>query len=217
MYGSIDTGLDGSTLELLENLSLFGTFTSGLSDLISLAVYVLTALGFYTIAQRRGIRNSWLAWIPVAQLWVLGSISDQYQHLANHKTTRRRIFLVLLEVLIAAVAIVLVILILGAVVDVVVEGLEDIESIDFWMSILGNLGGALLVVLAIAAVSIAQAILQYMALYDVYRSCDPNNAVLFLILSIFVPYAKPICLMVCRNKDVGMPAAAPIPEPWETT
>ena len=41
--------------------------------------YVLQSLGLYTIAERRGIRNPWLAWVPVANMWVLGSISDQYQ------------------------------------------------------------------------------------------------------------------------------------------
>lgn len=216
MYGSIESGLDGSTTELLENFLAFGSLTSGLSDLVNLAVYICTALGFYTIAQRRGISKPWIAWIPVAQLWILGSISDQYQQIINRKTTKRRRLLILLEVLIAVVTIILVILALGAFVDVVMEGFEDIESIDFWMSVLGNLGGALLVVLAIAAVSIALAILQYMALYDVYRSCDPKNATLFLILSIFINIAQPICLMLCRNKDEGMPQAEPTPvsEPW---
>ena len=40
--------------------SLFGT-----PMLLSIAGYVLTALALYTIARRRGLRNPWLAWIPV--------------------------------------------------------------------------------------------------------------------------------------------------------
>ena len=36
--------------------------------------YVLQALGMYRIAERRGIHRPWLAWIPVANSWVLGSI-----------------------------------------------------------------------------------------------------------------------------------------------
>lgn len=216
MYGSIETELNGSTAELFDSLYAFGSVTSGLSDLINLAVYIFTALGLYTIAQRRGISKPWLAFIPVAQLWILGSISDQFQQLVHHKTTKRRRLLILLDILIVVVAIILVVMLLGAMVDVILDGIDDLESVDFWMGILGNMGGALLVVLAIAAVSIALAIVQYMALYDVYRSCDPNNATLFLILSIFIGVAQPICLMLCRNKDTGMPQNDPTPvsEPW---
>ena len=39
--------------------------------------YILSAAGMYAIAKRRGINNAWLAWIPVASGWILGSISDQ--------------------------------------------------------------------------------------------------------------------------------------------
>ena len=48
----------------------------GVVPLISVAIYVFTALSMHTIAQKRGIACPWLAWIPVANLWVLGSVSD---------------------------------------------------------------------------------------------------------------------------------------------
>ena len=68
------------------------------SMLISLAVYVFTALSLYTIAARRGIKNPWLAWIPVGSNWILGSVADQYQHLVQGKiTSRRKIMLSLSE------------------------------------------------------------------------------------------------------------------------
>ena len=44
---------------------------------IGIGAYVLWSLGVYTIAKRRGIRKPWLSWIPVGNLWILGSISDQ--------------------------------------------------------------------------------------------------------------------------------------------
>lgn len=57
---------------------------------ISVTIYVLEALGIYTIAKRRGIHNPWLAWIPVAQYWILGSISDQYQYVVKGNVRNRR-------------------------------------------------------------------------------------------------------------------------------
>ena len=56
----------------------------------SLVCYVLQSYGLYTIANRRGIRNSWLAWVPVGNMWILGSISDQYQYVAKGKVKNRR-------------------------------------------------------------------------------------------------------------------------------
>lgn len=52
-------------------------------DLISLAFsvafYVLQAIGLQTLADRRGIRFAWLAWVPFGALWVLGAIADDYK------------------------------------------------------------------------------------------------------------------------------------------
>ena len=52
---------------------------------LSVVMYVLSSLGMYRIAQRRGIRNPWLSWIPVGNMWILGCISDQYQYLVKGK------------------------------------------------------------------------------------------------------------------------------------
>ena len=41
---------------------------------LGIAAYVLTALGLYAIAKNRGMENPWLAWIPIAQLYIIGVI-----------------------------------------------------------------------------------------------------------------------------------------------
>lgn len=194
--------------ELLKSVSDFG-------DLINLVTYIFVALGLYTIAQRRNIRNPWLAWIPVAQLWVLGSLSDQYQRQVNHRATRRRRLLVLLTVLLIAMVVIVIAMLLGAVFGAMSEGTANLGDMTFWLGVITNLGGAALALVAMFVVLIALTVLQYMALYDIYRSCEPANATLFLVLSIFFHFAQPICLMLCRDKDNGMPTAAPTHEPWE--
>ena len=57
---------------------------------ISIAAYVLQSLGYYTIAQRRGIKHPWMAWVPLLNLWILGSISDQYRYVARGQIRNRR-------------------------------------------------------------------------------------------------------------------------------
>jgi len=42
--------------------------------ILGIAAYVLTALGLYSIAKNRGMENPWLAWIPIAQFYIIGAI-----------------------------------------------------------------------------------------------------------------------------------------------
>jgi hypothetical protein len=56
-----------------------------------------------------------------------------------------------------------------------------------------------------AGIAIAAAVLRYMALYDLYASCDRNNHVIYLVLSIFLPATEAFFVFFSRNKDEGMP------------
>lgn len=47
---------------------------STLTGLLGLAGYVLLSLGLMTLAKRKNIENPWLAWIPIANLYILGKI-----------------------------------------------------------------------------------------------------------------------------------------------
>ena len=152
--------------------------------------YVLQSLGLYTIAERRGIRNPWLAWVPVANMWVLGSISDQYQYLTKGKIKNRRRTLVALMILLV-----------GTYIAMIVGGILAAFSGTETASILATVFGGLLCF----AVAIALCIVAYMCYYDLFCSCEPGNAVLYLVLSIVISAAFPIVVFLCRKKDLGMP------------
>lgn len=42
--------------------------------IIGIVLHILMALGLYKMAQNRGIENAWLAWIPVANLYIVGKL-----------------------------------------------------------------------------------------------------------------------------------------------
>ncbi len=44
-----------------------------------IAAYVLTALALYPIAKRNSVKNSWLAFVPVAQYYIIGDICEDYK------------------------------------------------------------------------------------------------------------------------------------------
>ena len=65
---------------------------------LAVICYIFQSLGLQAIAKSRGIRNSWLAWLPVTWMWILGSISDQYQYVVRCNITNRRKTLLILGI-----------------------------------------------------------------------------------------------------------------------
>lgn len=166
------------------------------SGLFSIAMYVLTALSLYTIATRRGIRKAWLAWVPVLNCWILGSLSDQYRYVVRGQIKNKRKILLILNLLKAVLTTTLVSM------AAVVIWTMFTEATGFFMgSVLSLLG----LLLPLGAVYLAYCIFYYMALYDLYASVDPENHVLFLVLSIFFSVTKSFFLFFSREKDNGMP------------
>ena len=163
------------------------------------ASYIFQSVGLYTIAKRRGIRNPWLSWLPIGNMWILGSISDQYQYLVKGRIRNRRKALVWLMAAIVLGAFVTCVSVCASIFSEVI-GYTAGEML-FGVS----MGVVLVAWLVILIVEITAVVLQYMALYDLYRSCDPGNSVLNLVLSILFGFLLPLFIFVCRKKDLGMP------------
>lgn len=167
--------------------------------------YVLQSLGMYSIAKRRGIHNPWLAWIPVGNMWILGSISDQYQYVVKGKVRNRRkalmgLMIAMLVVMIPVYVLYFMMIIFSA------ASPEEFAGEGLWVY------GLVLILLALVmmVITIIAVVIQYIALYDFFVSCDPNNSVMYLVLSIFFNITLPFFMFACRKKDLGMPPRKPI-------
>jgi len=189
------------------------------SSLLSVAAYVLTALALYTLAQRRGLNRPWLAWIPVVNCWVLGSLSDQYRYVVKGEIKSKRKVLLVLNILSTVIGIAMVGICVAMVVGLTGGFIQGASEDTLIRSVMGPVVGILGLCLPLAGIAIANAVIRYMALYDVYRSMDPSNCVLFTILSILVGITEPFFLFFNRNKDLGMPPRrqepAYIPQDYE--
>ena len=191
---------------------------------ISVGTYILQSLGMYIIAKRREIKNPWLAWIPLGSSWILGCISDQYRYVSKGQVKNKRKVMLVLTVL-ASLLMVAFFAQFGKVMMQTVAYDDTMFAVDHAaeMNLLSSVAGMLGVVLIMSGLAIALTVYQYMALYDLFCSCEPKNGVLYLVLSIFVNITLPIFLFICRNKDEGMPPRKtdpelipqPIREPWE--
>ena len=207
-------------MEALEEGILSLNFTtSGLGVI----VYVLQALALYTIAKRRGIKKPWMAWIPLVNVWILGSISDQYQYVVKRQVKNKRKVLLGLNIAMAALIVLLIVAIIWLIVALIMTGVSlelfsdgnmpgsnlDAVALDALADEIGVLLLICLLALPLLVLSIMQTVYFYIAMYDVFCSCEPKNSTLYLVLSIVgnvvVEGAYCIFLMLCKDKDLGMP------------
>ena len=160
--------------------------------------WILRSMSLHSIAKRRGIRNAWMAWIPIGSEWVLGSVADQYQHLVQGKITSRRKILMLLTVAtgVVAVAYIAAAAVIG--IQIEVEGRMDINPLVMIIPYLLLLGTV-----------ISRLVFYHMSNYDLYRSCRPNGATAFLVLGIIFAVCEPFFYLACRKKDLGMVVPQP--------
>lgn len=205
-----------------------------LASVIAIVSYVLGALGFYSIASRRGIEHAWLAWVPIGNLWLLGCISDQYQSVSKGKVKNKRKVMLGLGITYALGVIVVLVICVSMFIQLIAMGgfmfEEEFNSgiygdeiygediyIDYYDDVYdeelpAEMIGSVLAMVGAAAVlglvAIPMMVVQYIALYDVFVSCDPDNAVLFLLLSIFLGISS-FLVFAIREKDLGMPPPKP--------
>ena len=162
---------------------------------LGLVMYIFLSLSLFALAKRRGIRAPGLAWIPIGGTrWILGSLSDQYASLTGAKLRCSRHILLWGELVLTAAAIPLLVFAIQLLT-------ATLAGQDVTMQLMQLNGVQTLLNLA----SIALSVMIYIALYKVYKSCDPKHAVLFLVLSIIFNITLPFFVFACRNKDLGMP------------
>ena len=194
------------------------------SSVLAIASYVLTSMALFTLASRRGIGKAWLSWVPVLNVWIVGSLSDQYRYVVKGQYKSKRKTLLVLNLLQLVIGVVITGICIFMVTELISGSIYGFIGGNMMKSIMGpglTAGGFGLL---LTGISIASAVIYYMALYDIYTSMDPANNVLFLVLSIIFNVTEPFFLFFSRNKDEGMPPRReeprwqpqePIYETWE--
>ncbi len=202
-YSVETTGAAGAALGIIAIVLVTYLLTFGLM----IVMYILQSLGIYTIAQRRGIKNPWMAWLPLVNMWILGSISDQYRYVARGQIRNRRKVLIGLYIAVLALGLVFFFAAIGMLVHLLMQ-IPEIAQMGPNGMLSPSVGLIVLVagyILLVWVLSVIALVYQYACYYDLYASCSPDNKVLFLVLSIIINVTMPFFVFVCRNKDGGMP------------
>ena len=175
------------------------------STLVSIASYVLSSMALYTLASRRGISKAWLSWVPVLNIWIIGSLSDQYRYVVKGQYRSKRKWLLSLKLVNLLLGMIVIGIAIYLVINVSGNFMNLFSQRGLPKAVTGSAFAILGLMLPMAGVGIAAAVIRYMALYDLYISMDPVNGVVFLVLSILFGITEPFFLFFNRNKDSGMP------------
>ncbi len=181
-------------------LAIFiGTFT--ISLLIGLALYLLESIGVYKMAKSAEIKNPWLAFIPVANGWVFGTLAEKYKKKNRTKSARFGIILPVLEGIVLIEAIALTIFTVISIKEITGYALDAVNtSSEMAPEQFMSLISVIILYFALMAVAIAYAVVFFIALWRVYSSFDKPNATLYIVLSVVFTISVPIILFIIRNR-----------------
>lgn len=199
------------------------SFSLDLGGGLGIVSYVLTAWALYTIAKRRGLSSPWMAWVPLVNVWTLGAVSDQYRLVTKGEKKNKRKWLLGLSI--AMCALVMAVLVWACVLiaigfNSVPSAPDSVEEIveGLLPEIAGGLLAGIPIFLALMGVAIASAVLTWMAIWDIFKSCDVGNAQKYFLISILTSLVgiagfDGAFLFAVKDCDAGM---TPLPPEEET-
>ena len=187
-----------------EAVSFFFTFFIGaiaVSAVIGIAIYLLESISVYKMAKSAEIKNPWLAFIPVANDWVFGTLAEKYKKKNGTKSARFGIILPVLEGIVLIEAIALTIFTVISIKEITGYALDAVNtSTEMVPEQFMSLIPVIILYFALMAVAIAYAVVFFIALWRVYYSFDKSNATLYIVLSIIFTISVPIILFIIRNR-----------------
>lgn len=187
-----------------EAVSFFFTFFIGaiaVSAVIGIAIYLLESISVYKMAKSAEIKNPWLAFVPVANDWVFGSLAEKYKKKNGTKSARFGIILPVLEGIVLIETIALTIFTVISIKEITGYALDAVNtSTEMVPEQFMSLIPVIILYFALMAVAFAYIIVFYVALWRIYSSFDKPNATLYIVLSVVFTIPVPIILFIIRNR-----------------
>lgn len=187
-----------------EAVSFFFTFFIGaiaVSAVIGIAIYLLESISVYKMAKSAQIKNPWLAFIPVANDWVFGTLAEKYKKKNGTKSARFGIILPVLEGIVLIETIALTIFTVISIKEITGYALDAVNtSSEMAPEQFMSLIPVIILYFALMAVAFAYAVVFFIALWRVYSSFDKSNATLYIVLSVVFTISVPIILFIIRNR-----------------
>lgn len=180
-----------------------------------LASYILFGLGLYEMAQRQGLSNPWLAFVPIARHYMQGKVAGPIK-LKKREIKDPGIWMILVPIafgvlLFAVYIMVFLVAFIGGITS---------ASISFrsGSAVLGILFVAcFMAVIAVACMAVKKG-LTGLVDYQIYQRYETGNTVLLhMLLSLFIPLYQSIYFFWLRKKAYreGVPVPPPAPHGYQ--
>ncbi|MDR3318434.1 MAG: hypothetical protein LBS99_03270 [Clostridiales bacterium] len=171
------------------------------------AEYVLIGIGYMRVFNKRGLKGVWKVWVPIAQSYALGEICGIVP--IGQKVIKKPAkwyMLTSIGGLVIAVAEIIVTLGMFAALPAMSSGgIVPVDSAYIMFSLLSLLFSA-----AASGLGVWATIFVIFIYIRIFRLFDKKNQLLYILLSIFVPLAFPICLIiVSKNTPIEYYGAPP--------
>ena len=180
---AIDPGFDANGQMITDGRGTILLILVAINILLNLPIDPISSFGMYRIAKRRNLPCPWLAWIPLINLWTLGSIADQHTFFKQKKRGVLRWFMLVHMAVSALICIAL--WTDGAVSAFFTADTGAAVPFLFLLGLAGT--GAVFVALA-----------------RLYASCLPRQSPIFTMLSILFSIPTPFFMLKCCDKDYLM-------------
>ncbi len=172
--------------------------------------YIFTSISLYKLSQARGVETPILAWIPVANTWLLGKIAE-HADAAHGKKSKWGTTLLILSLLpvvfFILIYVVMFVSFIGTALSIGIAqnaaNFGDAEAAMMAMSIFIPI---FIIAFLAEMAMLANWAINSICIYKILDSCDPNNALKNLLIYYLVPFAAPFVLFTCRNKHFGIPS-----------
>ncbi|MDD6237478.1 MAG: hypothetical protein PUB00_08880, partial [Clostridiales bacterium] len=175
---------------------------------IGLVIYILRAIALTRLSQNRGFSNPWIGWIPFCGGYAIGRISDDI-NIKRGKMSNHRKILLGTNIAVGVLELLGFGIMFPGTVSLFQHGLSfETYNMDRMIAV-PFLAGYLLLMIG-CIVAIVYAVFNYIALYNIFKDYAPNNAVLYLVLSLLVGGSDTVILFIIRNK-VPVPPMPPMP------
>ena len=174
--------------------------------LFSLAVgvffLILQGIGMSAMFKKLGFGSNWMCYLPIFNLSAMGKIAGKYENQDGKSNKKLGKWMVALTILMIVALVAFIVLVLITVFTLIADASDAIElGTDLAITGIGIFIPTIIFYFIIMALTIANTVIYYIALWKIFSIFDSGNAVAYLVLSIFFSSLAPIFIFVIRNKE----------------
>lgn len=193
------TGIDEGVIAGV--ISMIAIYTAIIA-IISLALYILRALGVYKMAKTAGISSPWVAFVPIANSYTFGKLAEKYRRKDGKNSEKFSILLFVFDILrfISCVCfIVFTVISLATILSNAKIAYDN--GTDMTLSQFSSLIPVIVFYVVTLLSAVVYTVLHYVSFWRIVASFDNSNATLYTVLSVFFSFLYPIFLYIIRNKQ----------------